>query len=127
MRKNIMQISNEIIKILEYLGEQFGITIDWTNNNVVPYVEELCKKIIEWEISTSFAWIVVMIGFSILSFVFAICMKNLEGFQWFCFWVVVIVSVIVISCQVFDIIECRTFPEKTIYDYINTKIGYTRR
>ena len=47
-----MQISNEIIQVLEYLAEKIGITIDWTNNNVLPYVEQLCKKFIEWEYTT---------------------------------------------------------------------------
>ena len=33
-----MQISDEIIKVLEYLCTKIGLTIDWTSSNVLPYV-----------------------------------------------------------------------------------------
>ena len=54
-----MNFSDEVIKILNYLGEKFGIAIDWTNDNALPYLQELCDKFIKWEICTSTAWIVL--------------------------------------------------------------------
>lgn len=117
-----MQISNEIIQVLEYLAEKIGITIDWTNNNVFPYVEQLCKKFIEWEYCTSLTWIIVAASLLVIAFLFAIFARNLDGFQWFVFCVALVVSIIVICVQVFDMVECRLFPEKTIYDYIQQYI-----
>ena len=117
-----MQISNEIIQVLEYLAEKIGITIDWTNNNVLPYVEQLCKKFIEWEYGTSMTWIIIAACFSVVMFLFAVFAKGLDGFGWFCFWVTLVISIIIICVQVFDMVECRLFPEKTIYDYIQTYI-----
>lgn len=113
-----MQFSNEIIQILEYLGSKIGITFDWTNENVLPYVEQLGKTFIEWEFCTSLTWIILMACLSILAFIFAISAENLEGFEWFCFWFIAILSVIVISYQIFDMVTCRVFPEKIIYDCI---------
>ena len=113
-----MQFSNEIIQILEYLGEKIGVTIDWTNNNVLPYVEQLCEKFIKWEISTSLTWIIVAASLLVIAFLFAIFARNLDGFQWFVFCVTLVISIIVICVQAFDVVECRTFPEKTIYEYL---------
>lgn len=44
-----MSFSNELIKILDDLGKRFGIAIDWTKQNVMPYIEDLGKRIIKYE------------------------------------------------------------------------------
>ena len=121
-----MQISDEVIKILEYLGQKIGVTIDWTSNNVLPYVEQLCKKFIVWETSTSYAWIAIAGGIFVIALIFAILvswLSDLDGFEWVIFAVVAVVTIAIIGCQVFDILECQTFPEKAIYDYIQFHIG----
>ena len=112
-----MQISNEVIKILEYLGEKIGVTIDWTSNNVLPYVEELCKKFIEWEANTSIAWIIIagiVIIFSLALAILISCLSDWDGFEWAVFGLIAFAMVVVIGVQVFDIIECKYFPEKAI-------------
>ena len=45
--------SDEIIKILDALCEKFGMAIDWTTENITPYLENLAGRIISFEISTS--------------------------------------------------------------------------
>ena len=30
-----MQVSDEVIKILEYLCQKIGVTVDWTNNKTI--------------------------------------------------------------------------------------------
>lgn len=125
-----MKISDEVIKILEYLGQKIGITIDWTSNNVLPYVQQLCEKFIAWEISTSYAWIAIAGGVFAISLIFAILvswLSDLGGFEWGLFAVVAIVTVIIIGCQVFDIIQCQTFPEKAIYEYIQFYLNSSSR
>lgn len=56
-----MQISKEIIEVLDYIGNKFGLAIDWSSENVMPYIEQLCSKYISWEIATSIAWIAISI------------------------------------------------------------------
>ena len=121
-----MQISNEVIKILEYLCDKIGITIDWTSNNVLPYVEQLCEKFIAWEINTSFAYIGIMGVITIITLIFSIIL-DWDGFEWCIFICVLIVAITVCGCQIFDIIECKTFPEKAIYDYIQTYLSNSGR
>ena len=46
-------LSDEIIKILDALAERVGLVIDWTSKNVIPYLEQLSTKYINYEIATS--------------------------------------------------------------------------
>lgn len=117
-----MQVSDEIIKVLEYLCQKLGLTIDWTSNNVLPYLEQLCGKFIKWEIGTSIAWMVIAIISVIITLIFS-KVVDWDGFEKMIFWCAVVIAVVVIGCQTFDIIECYTFPEKAIYDYIQTYLS----
>ena len=69
-----MTVSSEIIEVLDYLGEKFGIAIDWTSNNVLPYLQTLVDKFIKWEISTSIVWIVIA-AFVIVAMIVLINLK----------------------------------------------------
>ena len=123
-----MTVSSEIIEVLDYLGEKFGIAIDWTSNNVLPYLQTLADKFIKWEISTSIVWI------AIAAFVIAmiIILMNLKTFRkinedtygmlQISIIVLIIVSFIVICIQIFDIVECNIFPEKALYDFIKVML-----
>ena len=123
-----MTVSSEIIEVLDYLGEKFGIAIDWTSNNVLPYLQTLVDKFIKWEISTSIVWIVIA-AFVIVAM---IVLMNLKGFReineetygmlWGFIIVLIIVSFIVICIQIFDIVECNMFPEKALYDFIKVML-----
>ena len=124
-----MTVSSEIIEVLDYLGEKFGIAIDWTSNNVLPYLQTLVDKFIKWEISTSIVWIViavfVMIGMIVLINLKGIREINEEtyGMLWIPIIALIIVSFIVICIQIFDIIECNIFPEKALYDFIKVMLN----
>lgn len=117
-----MNVSDQIIEVLNYLGRQLGITIDWTADNVLPYVNTLCEKFIAWEISTSWMWTGIMGALVILSLVVAIIITKVwdwETIEWWLFAGVCVIAFIVICIQVEDIITCNVFPEKAIFDYIN--------
>lgn len=71
-------MSEEVIKILDALAEKFGLAIDWTSANVLPYLQQLCGKYVTYEIATSVVWI--LIGICLL-FVgkYAIEKQNIVG------------------------------------------------
>lgn len=120
-----MNVSEQIIEVLNYLGRQLGMTIDWTAENVLPYVNTLCEKFITWEISTSWMWIGIMGALVILSLIASIIITKVwdwEGIEWWIFAAICMVAFIVIGVQVYDIITCSVFPEKAIYDYIKELI-----
>lgn len=108
-----MEFGKEIIDILEFLFEKFGIAVDWTAETILPYLEELCEKFIKWEIGTSIVWIAA-------SIVFCIGLAIFSGIndEWWMFWIGALIALIIILVQAMDIVECLTFPEKALYDYI---------
>ena len=132
-------MSSQIIEILDNLAQKFGIAIDWTGQNVIPYVQELTKKIVNYELWTSVAWISLFVIGMILCFFIAWVMTKTKDFDWsnveyeviptiacvlnICGICLSIFLVIVVTFQIFDIITCLTFPEKIILDYISLIIN----
>ena len=55
-----MSFSSQFIEVLDALCEKFGIVIDWTSQNVMPYLTDLATRLISYEIWTSAAWIVIL-------------------------------------------------------------------
>lgn len=130
-----MTISEQIIKILDALCAKFGIAINWTSENVIPYVEVLCKKLVTYEIVTSAMWVLLV---WVLFGVSAIATKKLH--PWFmkkyeedwedaytlldiALWGVTIILGVVMVCvtcdQAIDIIKCLTFPEMHVFEYVS--------
>ena len=52
-------MSEEAIKILDTLANEFGLTINWTSENVLLYLQQLCSKYITYAICTNIVWILV--------------------------------------------------------------------
>lgn len=122
-----MQIGNEIIEVLDYLCDKFGIAIDWTNQNIMPYLEQLFTKFIAWELSTSIAYIVI---FAIVAVIFTVVLiwsdrtdEELTEMIITPIVLIIIGLIVGIGVQVFDIIECNVFPEKVLFDYIQTALN----
>lgn len=43
-------MSEEIIKVLDYIAEKLGVAIDWTAENALPYVQEIIGKYVTYKI-----------------------------------------------------------------------------
>ena len=130
-----MSISNEIITVLDELAKRFGVAVDWTATNVIPYIEQLCDKYIRYEIATSIAWVVIaLIPFIIVISLFIYLGKHKDvgvykGYYeddyeiriglYCAICVLGIIPLCIIVRQAFDITTCLTFPEKIIYDALN--------
>lgn len=67
-------MSEEIIKILDNLGEKFGIAIDWTSQNITPYLQNLLKRFLIYKNSIAIIQIVISI---ILIVVGNVCITKL--------------------------------------------------
>ena len=63
-------MSEEIIKVLDYLGEKFGVAIDWTQENVLPYLQDLLSRFAGYRIAISVFWVIAAIAGFFLSFYF---------------------------------------------------------
>lgn len=128
-------MSEEIIKILDALAEKFGIAIDWTSANVIPYLQQLCNKYVTYEIVTSVIWMLIDIGLLFIG-KYAIekakyCWRRYKedwhsdyDFGAILFGVLagclIVTGIIMIIFQIFDIATCITFPEKIILNELKS-------
>jgi hypothetical protein len=136
-----MTVSEQIIQVLDALCEKFGIVINWTSENVIPYVETLCKKLITYEITMSvssmiFSLILIIGSIIAAKMLYPVFKKGLEkeddtyGVGWSSGSLFAIVGLVIVnlSCicsftdDIADIIKCVTFPEMYIFEYISTLI-----
>lgn len=127
-----MTVSNQIIEVLDALCNKFGLAIDWSSQNILPYIQELTAKIVNYEFWTSIIWILIFIIFTII---FIITINNLihtPNFNWIedspkTFFTVLFciaegIFLILFFSQIFDIITCITFPEQVVFDFISSTV-----
>ena len=131
-----MTVSDQIIQVLDALCEKFGVAIDWTSANVIPYLTTLMGKLIQWEIWSSVAWMGIMVvlclasivGIKTLGPVFKRKIEAQRSYEmgWEFGAILAIIglcifyfaTILVICTQIMDIVKCSTFPEMFIFEYI---------
>ena len=121
-----MSFSSQFIEVLDALCAKFGIVIDWTSQNVMPYLTDLATRLVNYEIWTSVAWIVILgVAFVVIWKLTKNARKD-DSFdnvgKCVCAWVacsiIGIIFVVVACVEVFDIIRALTIPEVVIYGFL---------
>lgn len=124
-----MTVSEQIIQVLDNLCMKFGLAIDWTSENVIPYLTTLGTKLVSFEIWSSVAWLILTV-IPLLVTVVLITKHRRVFVNWLTDSAVAapIVAFVMfpagaccIACiinQIMDIIKCVTFPEMFIFEYI---------
>lgn len=125
-----MSFSDQIIAVLDDLCRRFGIVIDWTSQNIVPYLEELAEKFIAFEVKTSWFWIILAASIAALFWIMSLIHSLIHGFgsEGAIFLGVVAIgltaiAIIISGVQIYDIITCETFPEKILFQEIKELIS----
>lgn len=133
-----MQVSNEIIAVLDKVANYMGTAIDWTKDNVLAYIQELMSKYVSYKLCTSIVWFFVAVLVTILLSVWlALCIYKVRHSEeydmyyvnfWVPIYVMILIGVLVFGClaaftYLNDIIQCITIPEKVFYDYVMGCIG----
>ena len=139
-----MEISEQVIKVLDAVCDKFGIAIDWTSNNVIPYIQQLGNKIIIYDICNSIMWLVIggvtPITVAILIKKF-LNQKKLEAKETIndyyytdgsldngalcCYLIIgilLIIAIIFTPSNIQNIIQDIVLPEKTIIEFIKPYI-----
>lgn len=113
--------------LLQKLAEQFGLALDWGSENVVPYLQQLAERVVKYEVSQSIFWLVVgvlLILMGIASFIL-VCKGGFSndtvGYLIILGFCGIIIGVVIIGCQITDLIECKYLPEKILLRYVNSK------
>ena len=114
-----ISFSDELIKTFDYLLSQFGIAVDWTSENVLPYLQTLAEKLVRFEINTSIMGLVVgVVVLTVGVWIFVKDIKDWDSGVFILGVILIIVADIVCCCQVYDIIKCVSFPELYVFEYI---------
>lgn len=119
-----MTFSEQFITIMDAVCDKFGIVIDWTAQNVVPYMTELGGRVVKYEIATNIMWIIV--GCIIFIGTYAFYKKGKRD-SWDEAWIpfvfisifTVISSVSLIGGHIFNIIKAVFLPEMVIIQFLS--------
>ena len=126
-------MNEELMKTLTELAKKFGVAIDWTSQNALPYVQELASRIVKFEVATSILWAIVGAVFVIsfrwwMPFIRNLAIKekediyNMYGFYKALAMVGMIITMIIggliIGQQVYDLIQCAILPEAVVLRYL---------
>lgn len=127
-------MSNEIIKVLDHLCDKFGIAIDWSSNNVMPYLQDLMVRITKYAIYTNILWLVMsilIISATVFALVKIIKVARESMYDWDFIIAIssLIGSIIIIiffitgmyACQ--NLIEVNTVPEKYMIEMIRNNVS----
>ena len=135
-----MEISEQVIKVLNAVCDKFGIAIDWTSNNIIPYIQQLGNKIIIYDICSSIMWLVIG---SAIPLTIAIHIKkflnkkkleakermndyyytdgSLDNGALYCYLIIgilLVIAIVIGTVSTQSIIQDIVFPEKTIIEFI---------
>lgn len=135
-------MGDEIIKVIDKLCQQFGIAIDWTDQNVLPYLQELAYRYVHYKIVFYSIWAIIGLILVIISIV--ICKKFFgksenKQYEYDFFYeefyddheclctvlcivaiILFIIGLAIVIPMIFYIAQCITIPEKLIFDYVSS-------
>lgn len=126
-------MSDEIIKVLDNLGQKFGIAIDWTSQNVLPYLQDLMTRFISLQNTKAIIWIVILSILILLTVtVMIIGIKSAREDEYYdefesCVGlgiIFIIILCIPLLCNIFGLMQNIYTPELTIIDYISNYGGF---
>lgn len=126
-----VSVSNEIIKVLDYLFEKFGIAVDWTSDEIIPYLQTLGEHIVQYKLANAiFVSAILVIAGLIGMRLFCKMVKkynsddeDLNELDCVLGWLGGIIGAIllIIACVTINsAIKCLTLPEVVILDYIKS-------
>lgn len=128
-------MNNEFTKALDAVCNKFGIAVDWSSKNVVPYVQELSTRVVHFKIASAifFAMVGILMVASIILWVKWIkyCDKRYKEERWsnwdcatYLSIAACIICIVMGMCvslySVYDIVTYSVFPEKALIDFIST-------
>lgn len=123
-------MSNEIIDILDKLGEQFGIAIDWTSENVMPYVEIIFQKAVNYSAYSTIVWLCVstlILAVGVIMIVVAFKNRDEDSefaAGMFLFGIIfLLLGISVAIGNILHLIKCYTLPELVFLDTIKGVIS----
>lgn len=128
-------ISDQIIQVLDAIAERMGVAINWTADNVMPYVQQLCAKYITYAMAQSIAaaamaGIVTLVTWRIAAFLHkkAVAVNYDDRYgrtalavvAWFLLIISGIAFLVLFYIMANTVITCMAFPEKIILEFVQS-------
>lgn len=133
-------MSEEVIKILDDLSQRFGIAIDWSSQNILPYLQDLMTRLIQYKNVQAILWIIVSaIMFIVTGIVLKVVLKYIgkyydsldshlydedralaKGLAWFIAGIFIFAFILVMILNIRGLIQNIYLPEATIIEYIKS-------
>lgn len=128
-------MSSEFEKALDAVCDKFGIAVDWSSKNVIPYVQELSTRVVHFKMASAVFFVVLGVLMLISTILWVKWIKYCDnkykedGYSdWdlaaglsvgaCIIWIVVAVYIVLTSA--YDIVTYSIFPEKALVDFIST-------
>lgn len=123
-------MSDEIIKVLDHISDKFGIAIDWSSANVIPYLQDLMTRMVKYvtyteSINIIFYILMIAIFIFIIFYMYKCNKDDIEGFIMLSIapLILIIVLTFFTLSSVNNIIEVNTIPEKYLIEMIQSNIS----
>jgi hypothetical protein len=134
-------MDNNLVQAINTLSEKFGIAIDWSSKNVIPYLQQLFSQYIHYEITRTIIEMIILLIFIFLSFMyFKWIYKKHKDFKADIYvdyfdehpialllsGVIGVVSACILFgfvSDLFYLIKCFTIPDVVIFEYITNLIS----
>lgn len=116
--------------MLQKLAEQFGLALDFSKENVIPYLQQLAERVVKYEVGQSIFWMIIgiiciIVGIGLFVFVY----KKVTAEEYFDECILMLLGIIAVlffcvgigitCCQINDLILCEYLPEKILLRYAN--------
>ena len=132
-----MSFSSEVITLIDELAARFGIVIDWTAENIMPYLTDLGTRFVTLTMWKSILGIVLTLSLlllSILLFRKGNKMRAADGDETIYMPIITMGVIATIFCAIMNfvaipsfidqILECKFLPEKIIFDYLKDILAH---
>ena len=123
-----MTVSDQIISVIDSLAEKVGLVVDWSGQNIMPYLQDLIRRISYMEICNNIILIIVAIICSLAALKLVKCCKKMcddddECCELACLVIfgIVLLSITGLICALIGICglpEAICLPEVTAYKYM---------
>lgn len=126
-----MEVNNQIVTAIDHLCSKFGLAIDWTAENALPYLQDLCDRYIQYEMWSSVGLVVLMVALMvIMAFWLRFCYRKYDDSSWTSDWDVVwyvslifgvilyVFGAISLVYAIDTVIKCSAIPEAVFISYL---------
>lgn len=129
-------VSNQIIQVLEALCDKFGLAVDWSSQNIAPYLQNLVNQAVQYNLWTNVLYLGVTFLIMLVCWIIVWRLSKKAGFDInYAFYngrgaetfagvlgamgtISAIAFVILCFVAGHDIVTCITFPEKVVIDML---------